>query len=132
MEIVWSLIIAGVVMGVLDALWLGVVAKTLYYRELGGLLREKPNMAAALAFYVIYVVGVVVFVIHPALQASSLVHAALYGLLFGFVAYATYDLTNLATVKNFSSKIVMIDLVWGAVITAVVSSLTYIGVTWLV
>jgi uncharacterized membrane protein len=119
------LLIAGGIMGVLDFVWLGFVAKKLYEKELGGLLLDKPNMAAALAFYVLYVVGVVLFVVNPAVDAASWRHALGSGALFGLVAYATYDLTNLATIKGFSSKIVAIDLIWGAFITSVVAAGTY-------
>ncbi len=109
-------------MGILDFIWLGFVAKKLYYDEMGKLLRKKPNMAAALAFYVIYVVGVVVFVVNPAVQMDSLLYATVLGALFGLVAYSTYDLTNLATMKDFPLKITVIDLIWGIIITAVTAS----------
>lgn len=121
MELLIKLIAAGGIMGILDFIWLGFVAKKLYYGEMGKILLEKPNMLPALLFYAIYVVGVVVFVITPAVEKGSWVHALTYGALFGFVAYATYDLTNLATMKGFSTKIVIIDLIWGAALTAVVS-----------
>lgn len=126
MELLVKLLAAGAIMGVLDFIWLGFVAKKLYYGEMGKILLEKPNMAPALLFYAIYVVGVVAFVITPALEKGSWVYALGYGALFGFVAYATYDLTNLATLKGFSSKIVVIDLVWGAALTAVVSVGAYV------
>ena len=121
MELLIKLIAAGVIMGILDFIWLGFIAKKLYYDEMGSILLEKPNMPAALLFYVIYVVGVVVFVISPALEKGSWQHALGYGALFGLVAYATYDLTNLATLKGFSPKIVVIDMVWGMALTAVVA-----------
>lgn len=124
MEVLVKLLVAGGVMGVLDFLWLGFVAKKVYYAEMGKLLLEKPNMVAALIFYVIYVVGVVVFVVTPALEKGSLTYAALYGAFFGFVAYATYDLTNLAVLKDYSTKIAVIDMIWGAVLTAVVAVAT--------
>lgn len=125
MELLVKLLAAGAVMGVLDFIWLGFVAKKLYYGEMGKILLEKPNMPPALLFYVIYVIGVVVFVITPALEKGSWLHALGYGALFGLVAYATYDLTNLATLKGFSQKIVVIDLLWGAALTAVVAVVTY-------
>lgn len=112
-------------MGLLDFIWLGYVAKKLYYSEMGALLLEKPNMSAALLFYVIYVVGVVVFVVNPALEKGSLAYAAGFGALFGLVAYATYDLTSLAVIKGFTPKIVVIDLLWGMILTATVASVTY-------
>lgn len=125
MDIVLSVVAAGVIMGALDFIWLGFIAKKLYYGEMGKLLLEKPNMAPALLFYAIYVLGVVVFVISPALEKNSWEYALGMGALFGLVAYATYDLTNLATLKGFSKKVVVIDLAWGMFITAVVAVGSY-------
>ncbi|MFZ1258556.1 MAG: DUF2177 family protein [Candidatus Saccharimonas sp.] len=125
MDILWRLLVAGGVMGLLDFLWLGYVAKKLYYGEMGSILLEKPHMLPALLFYVIYVIGVVVFVVNPAIEKQSLAHALGFGALFGFVAYATYDLTNLATLQGFSPKVVVVDLLWGACLTMVVAGTTY-------
>ena len=125
MDILIRLLISGSVMGVLDFLWLGFIAKNLYASELGKLLLAKPNMTAAMAFYIIYVIGVVVFVVSPALANGSLWSALGYGALFGLVAYATYDLTNLATVDGFTLKVALIDMCWGAFITAATSGVTY-------
>lgn len=126
MHAAWvQLVVAGGVMGVLDFVWLAFVAKTFYRSQIGSLLLEKPNMAAAVLFYVVYVVGVVMFVVSPALKKGSWAHAVLYGAVFGFVAYATYDLTNLSTLKGFTAKLVAVDLAWGTLLTAVVSSVTY-------
>lgn len=102
----------------LDALWLGVVAQKLYQREFGSMLLEKPNMVAAATFYALYLVGVVVFAVKPALESGGWTRALLQGALFGLVAYATYDLTNLATLKGFPVRVVAPDLVWGALVTA--------------
>lgn len=118
-------LVAGGVMGVFDALWLTVVASKFYKSQLGGLLLEKPNMTAAVIFYVIYVVGVVAFVLSPAIEKGSWLYALGYGALFGFVAYATYDLTNLSTIKGFTTKVVVVDMVWGTVLTAAVSFIAY-------
>jgi len=126
-EIGVAVIVAAAIMGVLDFLWLGFIAKSLYYGEMGDILLKKPNMTAALLFYAIYVVGAVVLVVLPALADDSLLMALGFGALLGFVAYATYDLTNLATMKGFSKKIVMIDLAWGTFITAVVCAGSYIA-----
>ena len=126
MEAIWMrLLVAGGVMGVLDWIWLGTVAKTFYRSQIGKLLLEKPNMTAAVLFYLIYVVGVVTFVISPALEKGSLGYALTRGALFGFVAYATYDLTNLATMKGFTTKVVVVDLAWGALLTATVAGVTF-------
>lgn len=116
-------------MGLLDFVWLGFIAKKLYYAEMGKLLLDKPNMVPALLFYAIYVVGVIVFVLNPALDKQSWQYAAGIGALFGLVAYATYDLTNLATMKDFPVKIVIIDLIWGAALTSVVATGAYFIVT---
>lgn len=121
MELLIKLLAVGGIMGILDYLWLGFIAKKLYYAEMGKLLLDKPNMGAALAFYLIYVVGVLVFVVNPALERDSWMYALGMGALFGLVAYATYDLTNLATMKDFPLRIVLIDLAWGMFITTVVS-----------
>lgn len=129
MDLIIKLLVAGGVMGLIDFVWLGFIAKKLYQTEMGSILLDKPNMLPAVLFYIIYVVGIVAFVINPALEKGSLAHAAGYGALFGLVAYATYDLTSLSVLKGFSTKIVVIDLVWGALLTAIVASVTYLVVS---
>lgn len=129
MDLIIKLLVAGGVMGLIDFVWLGFIAKKLYQTEMGSILLDKPNMLPAILFYIIYVVGVVVFVINPAIEKGSLAYAAGYGALFGLVAYATYDLTSLSVLKGFSTKIVVIDLLWGAVLTAAVASVTYLVVS---
>ncbi len=124
-----KLLVAGGIMGIIDAIWLTVVANKFYKAQLGPLLLEKPNMLAAIAFYVIYVVGIVVFAVMPAVAAGDWKVALGLGALLGLVAYATYDLTNLATLKGFPVKIVIVDLVWGTVLTATVAAATYAVVT---
>jgi uncharacterized membrane protein len=129
MDILVRVLVAGGVMGLLDFLWLGYIAKSLYAAEIGKIMLPKPNWAAAIAFYLVYLIGVMVFVINPSIEKNSLNYALVYGALFGLVAYATYDLTNLATIKGFSLKVALIDMVWGMVITAAVSSITFWVVT---
>ena len=116
-------------MAALDALWLGLVANKFYKSQLGRLLLEKPNMLAAVLFYVIFVIGIVVFAVMPAVAAGSWKLALGYGALLGLVTYATYDLTNLATLKGFPLKVVIVDLIWGMVLTASVAALTYLIVS---
>ncbi len=128
MELLIKILAAGGIMGILDFVWLGFVAKKLYYSEMGSILLKDFNMVPALIFYAIYVIGTIVFVINPALEKGSWLYALGFGALFGFVTYATYDLTNLATIKGFSTKIVFIDLAWGAFIAAAVSVGTYFAV----
>ena len=125
MELFIKLLVTGGVMGALDAIWLGVVAKKFYQSQIGPLMLERPNMTAAVIFYVIYVVGIVLFVLNPALEKQSWQHAAVYGALFGLVAYATYDLTNLATLKGWTIKMVVVDLLWGTILTATVATVSY-------
>lgn len=125
MEIIIKLLVAGAIMGVLDALWLGVIANKLYKSQIGHVLADKPNFVAAVVFYLIYVIGVVFFVITPALEKDSWEYAVGAGALFGLVAYATYELTNLATLKKWPIKIVIIDLLWGTLLTSVVAGLSY-------
>ena len=132
MEALIAIIAAAVIMGIFDYIWLGFIAKKLYYSEMGDILLKKPNMSAALLFYVIYVVGAVALIVLPALAANSFQQAIGYGALLGFIAYATYDLTNLATLKGFSSKIVVIDLIWGTFITAAVCAGSYLAASLVV
>lgn len=108
----------------IDMLWLGVVAKNLYKNQLGYLMTPNVNWVAAIIFYLLFIVGLIVFVISPAMEKHSIMHAVLYGALFGLISYATYDLTNLATVKDWPILITGIDLVWGSVLAASVCSAT--------
>lgn len=101
----------------LDFLWLGYVAKGYYQAQVGTLLLDKPNLAVAAAFYALYIVGVLIFAVLPALEAGSATRAIAAGALFGFFAYATYDLTNLATLKGWSVGIALLDIAWGTVVT---------------
>jgi uncharacterized membrane protein len=106
----------------IDAVWLTNAGRLIYRPEIGALLKENPNLVIALIFYAFYAVGLLVFVVTPALASPGLGKALMFGALFGFVAYATYDLTNLATLKGFTAKIAMIDLLWGTVLSASVSA----------
>lgn len=114
-----------VVFFAIDMVWLGVVARGFYQKYLGALLAEKVNWTAALVFYLLYIGGILVLVVLPALEKGSLGRAAFYGFLFGFIAYATYDLTNLATLKGFPTIVAVVDLAWGGVLTTVVATAGY-------
>ncbi|MEN8614925.1 DUF2177 family protein [Dehalogenimonas sp. THU2] len=105
----------------IDFLWLAVISKNFYREHLGNLLKDSFNLAPALIFYFIYIVGLMVFVIIPAIDADSLLRAAGLGVLFGLVAYATYDLSNLATLKGWPMTVVVADLLWGMFISGIVS-----------
>ncbi len=117
--------IAAVVFLALDLVWLGVVAQGLYEHFLGDLLADSPNAAAAFVFYAIFVAGLVYFVIAPAIEEQSARTAVVRGAAFGFVTYATWDLTSLAVIEGFPVGIVPIDLAWGTFLAATVSLATY-------
>lgn len=117
-------LIFGVIFLAIDATWLRAT-NALYKKELGHLLRAQPNFIAAGLFYLIYIAGALVFALLPSLQSASWVQAASLGALFGVVTYATYDLTNLAAIKNWSSKLAVIDIVWGAFASAVAITITF-------
>jgi len=110
----------------LDFLWLGFVAKGYYQSQVGTLLLEKPNLPVAALFYGLYIVGILTFAVLPALDAGQWGKALLYGALFGFFAYATYDLTNLATLKGWSTGVAVLDLAWGVAVTAISATAGYL------
>jgi uncharacterized membrane protein len=105
----------------IDMIWLGIVAKGFYRKYLGSMLNPKVNWPAALLFYLIFIIGLLVFVIKPALLNGRPIEALLFGGLFGLISYATYDLTNLATLKDWPVIVTVIDLVWGSVLGGSVS-----------
>ena len=111
----------------IDFIWLSRIARSFYFGKVGDLLLDKPNMAAAAVFYAIYVVGVVFFAVSPALRAESAVMALFYGVLFGFFAYATYDMTNYATLKGWSLSLALVDICWGACLTGFSALVGYLG-----
>jgi uncharacterized membrane protein len=108
---------------IIDMVWLGVVAKGFYRKHLGAMLSPKVNWAAAILFYLVFIVGLLVFVIGPALAAGAPLWAFLFGALFGLISYATYDLSNLATLKDWPMIVTVVDLVWGSVLGGAVSGL---------
>ena len=110
----------------IDMVWLAVVAKNFYQKQIGFLMKPDINWLAAIIFYLLFITGLIIFVITPAMVKQSWVHALLYGALFGLVSYATYDLTNLATVKDWPLLVTVVDLVWGSVLAASVSVITYL------
>ncbi len=112
----------------IDFLWLTKVAPNLYKSNIGHLMADNPNLLSASLFYLIYIVGLVVFVIHPAFDKGSVMHSFTHGALFGLVAYSTFDLTSMAVFKNWPAKITVIDLLWGTILTAGVCTLaTYLA-----
>jgi len=118
-------LIALIIFFIVDMFWLVFIAKNFYKKELGNLMKEKINWLNASVFYLLFIVGLVFFVISPAVDRGSWSYAVLAGALFGLICYATYDLSNLATLKNWPITVVVVDMVWGAFISSLVSVLTY-------
>lgn len=108
-----------------DMLWLGLIAKNFYARQIGFLLKPDINWVAAIIFYLIFIAGLVIFVIAPAVEKGSWLQALILGALFGLITYATYDLTNLATLKDWPLIVTIVDLAWGTALGALVSTTTY-------
>jgi uncharacterized membrane protein len=106
-------------------IWLGFVATKFYQSQIGFLL-GPVNWPAAIVFYLLYIVGIIIFAVSPALEAQSLGKAMLLGALFGFFAYATYDFTNLATIKDWPILVTVVDLIWGTVLTTSVAAVSYL------
>lgn len=109
-----------------DLLWLGVIAKQLYRKELGFILADRVNWSAAITFYLIYIVGIIFFAVRPALTTRSIYQAIYLGALYGFFTYATYDLTNMATIDNWPLRIVVIDILWGTLLCLTVATSSYL------
>jgi uncharacterized membrane protein len=112
-------IVTAIVFLGLDALWLSQVALGMYRREIGALLLEKPNLPVAGLFYLLFVAGIVVLAIAPALNGGNWINALISGAVLGLVAYGTYDITNLSTLKHWSLTVTLADLAWGTALTAV-------------
>ncbi len=126
MIILVQFLIASLIMGLIDAVWLDTMYKLIYQPTIGHLMLDKPNFIAAAIFYLMYVAALVYLIINPAINKANFSQLLINSAVFGAICYATYDLTNLATIKGFSAKIAVIDIIWGAVLTATVSSLTYL------
>ena len=109
----------------IDLVWLLGVARNLYQQQMGELMATEPKLIAGLAFYVLYALGVCIFVVVPALSKQSWIYAVQYGALFGFFCYMTYDLTNLAVIRNFPTGLAFIDIAWGSAVTAITAAFAY-------
>lgn len=116
---------------IIDLLWLGVIANNFYQTKLGHLTGDV-NWAAAIGFYLVYIVGILLFAVIPALESDSLYKALAWGALFGFFTYATYDMTNLATLRDWPIMVVVVDIVWGTILSGSVAAISYyLGKTFL-
>ena len=124
-------LLTAVVFFAVDLVWLGFIANNLYKKYLGHLLRADVNWTAAIIFYLLYIVGILIFAVYPAVHKNSLGHAIMMGALFGFFAYETYDLTNLATLRDWPLAISLIDIAWGLFLTGTVSCASFFIVKYL-
>lgn len=115
-----------VVFVIIDLVWLGFIARSLYVREMGALLAAKPGLAAAAAFYLLYAAGLTFFAVNPALASNSLAQAALLGAAAGLFAYGTYDLTSLSVIKGFGLRIALIDMLWGTILSSTTAAAAYL------
>lgn len=112
---------------IIDMVWLGLLAKSFYKKHLGFLLSPSPNWPAATIFYLLFVAGLVIFVVVPAIRSSSFSGVLLKGALFGLITYATYDLTNLATIRDWPLIVTVVDLLWGVVLSTSVGVIGYLA-----
>ena len=111
---------------VIDGIWLAFVARNFYSKYIGSLMSKSPNLAAAALFYLLYALGLMVLVILPAVKGdTSFIKVFLFGALLGLVAYGTYDLTNLATIKDWPIVVTLVDILWGTLYTGVVSIIAF-------
>ena len=120
--VIVSYILTALVFFAIDLAWLGLVARDMYRRYIGHLMSSRVNWVAGVFFYLTFIVGILVFAVYPSVDKGSVLHAAARGALFGFFAYSTYDLTNLATLKDWPLSITIVDITWGMVLTSVVSA----------
>lgn len=125
-----SYLITIVIFFAIDLVWLGAVAKNLYREQLGFLLKDNFNTAAAAIFYLFFVAGMLFFVINRAVELSSWKYALFAGAFFGFITYSTYDMTNLATIKDWPVMITVIDIVWGSFLCAATSLFSYLLINY--
>ena len=125
MNYVKMYLIALIAFVVIDGIWLLFISKDLYQKEIGHLLSSNPKLLAAVLFYLLFLGGLVYFVINPGIDKESIKTIIISGALFGLMTYATYDLTNLATLKEWPLKITIIDLIWGSSLSCIVSVVTY-------
>ena len=109
-----------------DLAWLSAMTPRIYRPTLGNLLLSGVNLPPAVAFYVLYPVGILIFAIGPAMKSGSVISAIIYGALFGFFTYATYDLTNYATLRNWSLQLAVVDIAWGSVLTGAAAGLGFV------
>ena len=115
----------------IDMVWLGLVARTFYRKQLGFIMAPTPNWPAAILFYLLFIAGILIFVVAPGLKDNSLPATLWRAALFGLITYATYDLTNLATLKDWPVLVTVVDMLWGTVLSVAVSFVSFMAGKWL-
>ena len=129
MSFITAYIVGLIAFLLIDFIWLKYIALDFYRSNIGHLMSDTPNLKVAGLFYLFYVVGVVILAVNPALEKQSWMIALFYGGLLGLVAYGTYDITNLATLKNYPAIVAIVDMIWGTVLTASVATASYFAAT---
>lgn len=124
-KVAMTYVVAVVVFLIVDVIWLGVIAKNLYRSELGHLMSDSVKLVPAILFYLLFVLGIVVFAVLPGLEDNSLVKSVIFSGLLGLIAYGTYDLTNYATLRDWPLQVVAIDLIWGMFVSILVGLVGY-------
>ncbi|HSQ21913.1 MAG TPA: DUF2177 family protein [Coriobacteriia bacterium] len=127
----WLYLISLAIFLLIDTVWLFTMSGRFYKPQLGDLMSDQPNLPVALLFYLFYVVGVIILAVMPGVDAGSVGKAALYGAILGFVAYGTYDFTNLATLRDWPVIVTVVDLIWGTTLTAVMATVGFYTAKWL-
>ncbi len=125
MNYIKTFLIAGGVYWVVDFIWLALIAQGFYQKQLGGLLADKINWPAAVIFYLLFPVGVIIFAVIPGVKENSLVRSLILGALFGYFTYSTYDLSNYITLANWPLKVVIVDIIWGIFVSTLVALVGY-------
>ncbi|MDO7975759.1 DUF2177 family protein [Oceanotoga teriensis] len=125
-NIIRNYVISFIVFFIIDILWLGLIAKNIYNKYLGYIIKDNFNWIAAIIFYIIFIIGIQFFVLNPAIEKQSVFYAFLVGGIFGFITYSTYDLTNLATIKQWPISITIIDIIWGSILSSLTSGISYL------
>ncbi|MCR8969390.1 DUF2177 family protein [Facklamia sp. 7083-14-GEN3] len=131
MNYIKTYLITFVIFFALDIVWLGFIAKDFFRDNIGHLMADKPNWAAAIVFYLVFMAGLIFFAVNPALEKESWQYALLVGGLFGLMCYSTYDMTNLAVLKDWPIKVAVADIIWGTVLNGLTAMLSYFAIRFL-
>lgn len=125
MEVVRNYLITFVVYFAIEMVWLLLIAKNLYAKYIGHLMADKPNLVVSLVYFIIVIAGLIFFAINPAIEKNSLSYAILAGVIFGFMTYATYTMTNLATLKDWPMIIAFVDIAWGTLLNGLTAGISF-------